>query len=387
MFCATGSALALAVVSQGPPANRDVNRAHDILDGRRLMAEPLADGQPEQQDLLLPAEVPGHTMPIRALFRATQEQIVFAISIVLFVIFAVTLRGFLAADNLLSLVQNVSILGVLGFGMALAIIGRGIDLAIVTTMVMSTAWMLDLLNHGMPIPAAILAGLGFAVLIGLVVGVLIAYVEVPAIFATLAMSSVIYGFSRMLLVGGDIVFLPKSAGGLRDLGTGFVLGVPAPVILFLLVGVVGHGLLSFTKPGRFIRGMGDNPLRARIAGIPVRPMILLQHVVSSVIGFFAGVIMAALIGSMNTRLVNSTMVYDVILVVVLGGVGLSGGRGGVRNVFVGTLLIGILLNGMTILDIPYIMQNLIKGVILLVAIIIDTLLNPRDEQTSQQGDI
>lgn len=353
------------------------------------MAEPLADGSPEQQNLLLPEAEPGYTKPIRfkTIFRATQEQIVFAISILLFAIFAVTLRGFLAADNLLSLVQNVSILGILGFGMALAIIGRGIDLAIVTTMVMSTAWMLDLLNHGMPIPAAILAGLGFAVLIGLVVGILIAYVEVPAIFATLAMSSVIYGFSRMLLVGGDIVFLPKSAGGLRDLGTGFVLGVPAPVILFLLVGVLGHGLLSFTKPGRFIRGMGDNPLRARIAGIPVRPMILLQYVVSSVIGFFAGVIMAALIGSMNTRLVNSTMVYDVILVVVLGGVGLSGGRGGVRNVFVGTLLIGILLNGMTILDIPYIMQNLIKGVILLVAIIIDTLLNPRDEQTSQQGDI
>jgi ribose transport system permease protein len=79
----------------------------------------------------------------------------------------------------------------------------------------------------------------------------------------------------------------------------------------------------------------------------------------------------------------------VLLVVVLGGIGLSGGRGGVRNVLVGTLLVGVLLNGMTIYDIPYTQQNLIKSVILLVAIIIDSIVNPRDEQTAQQeqGDI
>ncbi len=83
----------------------------------------------------------------------------------------------------------------------------------------------------------------------------------------------------------------------------------------------------------------------------------------------------------------STYVYDVILVVVLGGIGLSGGKGGIRNVIVGTLLIGVLLNGMTIMDIQYTVQNVIKGVILLTAIVIDTILNPRDEQTAQQGDI
>ena len=90
---------------------------------------------------------------------------------------------------------------------------------------------------------------------------------------------------------------------------------------------------------------------------------------------------------MNTRVANSTMVYDVILVVVIGGVGLSGGKGGVRNVIVGTLLIGTLLNGMTIMDIPYTIQNITKSSILLVAIVADSIMNPRDEQTSQQGDI
>jgi ribose transport system permease protein len=90
---------------------------------------------------------------------------------------------------------------------------------------------------------------------------------------------------------------------------------------------------------------------------------------------------------MNTRIVYSTLPYDVILVVVIGGVGLSGGRGGVHNVLVGTLLIGILSNGMTIMNLSYTNQKIIQSVVLLLAIVIDGILNPRDEQTSQQGDI
>ena len=116
-------------------------------------------------------------------------------------------------------------------------------------------------------------------------------------------------------------------------------------------------------------------------------MIVLQFVLAALIGVFAGIVMAASINSMPTRIYNSTLIYDVILVVVLGGIGLSGGRGGVINVVIGTLLIGTLLNGMTILDVPYSAQNLVKGVILLVAILIDSFLNPRNEETAQQGDI
>ncbi|OKO84571.1 ABC transporter permease [Bradyrhizobium sp. AS23.2] len=319
--------------------------------------------------------------------QVTQEQIVLALSVLLFVAFSVTLKGFFAPGNLLALVQNVSILGILGLGMAIAIIGRGIDLAIVTTMTMMTAWVLSLAGHGTPPLTAAAAGFCLSAVIGIVLGVLIAYVEIPAIFATLAMASVIYGFSRMVLVGEDLVYVPPSASWTRVAGNAVTLGVPNNVVFFLSFAALVAAFFRFTKPGRFLLSMGDNPFRARIVGIPVRPMIVLQYVASSLTGFAAGLIMAMLIGSMNTRQVNSTMVYDVILVVVLGGVGLSGGRGGVRNVLVGTLLIGILLNGMTIMDVPYILQNLIKGLILLVAIIVDSFVNPRDEQTSQQGDI
>ena len=100
-----------------------------------------------------------------------------------------------------------------------------------------------------------------------------------------------------------------------------------------------------------------------------------------------GMITATAVASMNTNCRELPFDLDVILVVVIGGIGLSGGRGGIRNVIVGTLLIGILLNGMTIMNIQYTLQNVIRSLILLGAIVLDSIVNPRDEQTAQQGDI
>jgi ribose transport system permease protein len=122
-------------------------------------------------------------------------------------------------------------------------------------------------------------------------------------------------------------------------------------------------------------------------GIPVRPMVMLRYAISALLALAAGLLTAASLLSINTRIVNQPILYDIILVVVIGGIGLNGGRGGMRNVVVGAMLIGIMLNAMTILDISNIYQNLIKSTILLIAIIVDSLLNPRDEQTAQQGDI
>ncbi len=319
--------------------------------------------------------------------RLTQERIVLIIAVALFVVFSVTLNGFIDPSNLLSLVQNVSILGILGVGMAIAIIGRGIDLSLLSTMPVSVAWMLNLINDGMPIWLAVLCALAFVITVGVINGVLIAYVEVPAIFATLAMGIVVYGFGKAFLVPIDAVYIGRGDSWFYAIGSGRILGVPTPVIVFAIVAALAYLFLRYLKLGRFIYGMGDNPLAARVTGIPVRPMIVLQYVLIAVIALIAGIVMATALSGMNTRLALSTMVYDVILVVVLGGIGLSGGKGGIRNVVVGTLLIGILLNGMTIMNMTYTVQSILKSVILLAAIVIDTVLNPRDEQTAQHGDI
>jgi ribose transport system permease protein len=316
-----------------------------------------------------------------------QEKIVLSIAVVLFLVFSVSLGGFLSAGNIVTLVRSVSTLGILGVGMAILVIGRGIDLSIVAIYAMSAGLTLHLADGGTSIALAMLAGYLFALACGVLNGVLIAYVEVPALFATLGMASFVYGFARYALVPLLVVYMPANAASIAWIGGGFVLGLPVPILFFALIALLGFAFLRFTKAGRFIYAMGDNFAAARISGAPVRPMIVLQYAVSATIAFCGGIITATAVAGMDTNVANSELIYDIILVVVLGGIGLSGGRGGIRNVIVGTLLIGILLNGMTIMDVQYTLQNVIRSLVLLIAIVIDSIVNPRDEQVGQQGDI
>ncbi len=316
----------------------------------------------------------------------SQERIVLALAVLLFIAAGVALPGFLDTNNLISIVRSVSVLGLLAVGMAIVIIGRGIDLASVAIMAMSAAWYLQMLNDGWSGAAALGLTVAGVLIIGLVNGFLVAYADVPPIFATLASGSFVFGFVRSQLITQDAVPVPRG-NWLETLGRMRVLEIPAEVFIFAGAAFVAYLFLRYTKWGRYVYYMGDNVLAARNIGIPVRPMTLLRYVISALISLTAGLLTASSLLSINTRVVNSTLLYDVILVVVIGGIGLSGGKGGMRNVIVGAVLIGIMLNAMTIIDISNIYQNLIKATILLIAIIVDSLLNPRDEQTAQQGDI
>ena len=322
--------------------------------------------------------------------RLTQEGVVLALAVAMCAVFSVALPNFLTSGNAIALVRSVSILGILGLGMGLVVIARGIDLAMIATMVVSVSWVLSLTtNSGMALGPALLLGFVFVIVIGLINGILIAYATIPAIFTTLAMGLVVYGVGRGWLFQVDVQNTPEGSALFEFLGRATILGLPMLIVAFLVLAAIVWLALRWTRFGRFVYAMGDNPAAARIAGLPVRPMIVAEHVITSIIAYAAGLVMAATASGMSTRVYNSTMIYDVLLVVVLGGIGLSGGRGGVRNILVGTALVGVLLDGMTIMDVPYIEQNLIKAVILLCAIIVDSIINPRDEQTAQQeqGDI
>jgi ribose transport system permease protein len=320
-------------------------------------------------------------------FRFSQQEIVFAVFAALFLAFSIFLKGFLTADNMLTLLQNVSVLGILGLGMAVVVIGRGIDLSLIAVLAVPGGLVLQMVQNGHSLPASLLAAGLLAIAIGLVNGWLIAYAEVPPLFATLATGLFVAGLGQAALFQLDVVQWSDGMAGFERLGQGSILGIPTSIVMFAIACVVVLVLLRQTRWGAYIYAVGDNPFAARVTGIPSRPIVVLQYVLAALIGCFAGLVMAASVNSMPTRIFNSTLIYDVILVVVLGGIGLSGGRGGVVNVIIGTLLIGTMLNGMTILDIPYAGQNLIKGLVLLIAVITDTFLNPRNEETAQQGDI
>ncbi len=319
--------------------------------------------------------------------RASQQTIVFALFVLLFAGLALFLPGFAQLDNLLTLLQNVAVLGILGLGMAVVVIGRGIDISMIAALAVPSGLLLQLVQNGMGLGSACLIALALSFAFGLVNGWLIAYAEVPSLFTTLASGLFLAGLGQAFFFQLEVVQWPAALDPIVGFGRGSFVGLPMPVVMFGLASAAIAFFLRRLRAGAFVYAIGDNPFAARATGLPTRPIVVLEYVLAALIGVFAGVVMAASVNSMPTRIFNSTMIYDVVLVVVLGGIGLSGGRGGVLNVIIGTLLIGTMLNGMTIMDISYSVQNIVKGVVLLAAILIDSILNPRNEETAQQGDI
>jgi ribose transport system permease protein len=315
-----------------------------------------------------------------------QERIVLIITVLIFIAASVGLTGFLKPANLIAIVRSISVLGILALGMGIVIIGRGIDLSMVAIMAMSTASYLQLLSLGYNDQLAFTLVILGVLAIGGLNGFLAAYADVPPIFVTLASGLFVFGYVRSQIITADAVNVP-AGHWLDSLGQFRIISIPIDIFIFAGLCFASFLFLRFTKWGRYVYFAGDNPVAARIAGIPVRPMEVLRYVLSALFSFIAGLLTAAGLQSISTRVVNSNLLYDVVLVTVIGGIGLAGGKGGVRNVIIGAVLIGLLLNTMTIVGIPFLFQNLIKAIILLVAIIFDGVLNPRDEQTAQQGDL
>jgi ribose transport system permease protein len=322
-----------------------------------------------------------------------QELIILIVTIVIFAGFSVFLDKFFSTGNLLTLMRSVSILGILSIAMAVVVISKGIDLSLIATLAVGTA-LASVLSSADVLPSidlpfiyAVILGFIFTAILCAMTGILVAYWDMASVFVTLAMAGVIYGLGRTLFIRDELNYLPEDAAWLEYLGRGQLFGVPMPIICFLMLAIIMHLLLTKTTFGKFVYSIGDSGLAARTAGVPVRPILVMIFILAGTVAYFAGLLTAGAISAISTRIVASSLIYDVLLVVVVGGIGLSGGKGGMHNVILGTLLIGTLLNGMVIMDISFIVQNLIKGIILLLAIMTDTLLNPRDEQTTQQGDI
>ena len=322
-----------------------------------------------------------------------QELIILIVTVSIFAGFSIFLDKFFSTGNLLTLMRSVSILGILSIAMAVVVISKGIDLSLIATLAIGTALASVLSSPDvlpfidLPFVYAVLLGFLFTAILCAITGILVAYWDMASVFVTLAMAGVIYGLGRTLFIGDELNYLPEDAVWLEYLGRGQLFGIPMPIICFMSLALVMHLVLTQTTFGKFVYSIGDSGLAARTAGVPVRPILVMIFILAGLVAYFAGLLTAGAISSINTRMVSGSMIYDVLLVVVVGGIGLSGGKGGMHNVILGTLLIGTLLNGMVIMDISFIVQNLIKGIILLIAIMTDTILNPRDEQTTQQGDI
>lgn len=317
----------------------------------------------------------------------SQQVVVILISMFLAIGFSIFLPAFLTHLNILALLQNVAILGILSLGMAVIVIGRGIDFSMVALLVVPSGLLLQLVQDGYPLSIALLATLMLAIAFGLINGFLIAYIEIPPLFTTLGTGIFLAGLGQAVFFPLDVVSWVPQMNSLDWMGSGEFLGIPKPIVMAIMAAIAMALFLRKTTLGNYIYAIGDNPHGARTTGIPTRPVIVFMYVLAALVATYAGLVMASAIHSMPTRIYNSTMIYDVILIVIIGGIGMTGGRGNVSNVIAGTVLIGILLNGMTIMNVSFSAQNVVKGLVLLVALLFDTFLNPRNEDTAQQGDV
>jgi ribose transport system permease protein len=316
-------------------------------------------------------------------------RVVAVATLILFVAFAFTIDGFATPGNLRVILSNSASLAVLSCGMAVVIISRGLDLSLIAQMIAGATVFGMLISNGVAAPAALVVAIFAMVIVGGLNAWLIAYVEIPAMLATLASSMFMVGLLRVAILRGEyLLLLPKSDPTVAFLAGDLLPGLPVPVALMAATLAATWFLLNRSSAGRIIHAMGDNFQAARLSGLSVRKAIIVVYVFAGLTALVAGLIMAAANGAVDFRTVtNGTLLFDVILVVVLGGIPLRGGRGGLGNVIVGVALIAILRNGMTLMDFSTQTQDMLKGLVLLTAIVIDNYLNPRDAETDTVGDL
>ena len=317
------------------------------------------------------------------------EYVVMGVTLAVVVLFSVFIQGFATVGNLRVIASNSAALVILSCGMGMVIISRGLDLSLVAAMVAGATTFAILIGAGYSGPVVILLTLLAMVAIGLANGWLIAYVEIPAMLATLASAMVITGFFRFAVLRGEfLLLLPKTNPAVVFFSHDILPGLTAPVTLMIAILALTWVLLRFTTLGRITYAMGDNFQAARLTGLPVRTTTLLVYAYAALTALLAGLVISASSGTVDFRIVtNGSLIFDVILVVVLGGIPLRGGRGGMRNLLVGAALIAVLRNGMTLLDLTTQTQDVLKGLVLIVAIVTDNYLNPRDTETDVVGDL
>jgi putative xylitol transport system permease protein len=285
------------------------------------------------------------------------------------IILSLSTDNFLTSGNLTNILRQVSINGILAVGMTFVILTGGIDLSIGSVLALSgmiAASMVVGVNPHAPLTvtlAAVAAGAG----LGACSGILIAWVRLPAFVVTLGMLSAVRGLALIYSQGMPISNLSDR---FKFLGQGSFLGVPVSVILFAATVLVAWITLGYTIYGRRVYAVGGNARSARTCGINVAGIIFSVYVLMGSLSGLAGTLLAA---RTTAALPQAGVAYelDAIAAVVIGGTSLTGGVGGVMLTVVGVLIIGLLNNGLDLLGISSYYQQVIKGLMIVAAVLID----------------
>ena len=302
---------------------------------------------------------------MKNLMIVLKRRAIWVFLLLMIVFFSVMSGNFLTMRNLLNVVKQVSIYGIASVGMTYVILLGGIDLAtgsIISFINILAAYLM--VNMGWNPILAVICSLVASTVIGFLNGIIIAEIKMPALIVTFASQTIFAGIAYIICNGTPISRFPES---FLVIGQGYVGPIPVPVIIMIICFAVGAFILVKTYFGRYFYALGGNEEAAELSGIHVKKVKCLVYYLS---GLFAGIAGLVMLARANTGQPNAGVGYefDVITCVVLGGVSVNGGSGKISNVIAGVLIIGVLSNGMVLLNISSYMQMVIKGIILLLAV-------------------
>lgn len=309
--------------------------------------------------------------------KGTAKAIDFAkqngIYIVLFALigfFSFATENFLVSNNLMNVARQVSMLGIAAVGFAFVLLLGGIDLSVgsvITLVNVVCGWFM--VNAGMNPVLAICITLAMATMIGFANGWIIANIQMPPLIVTLAMMIIIEGVAFLISKGLPIYGFPES---FAVIGQGYVGPIPIPVIITIVVLAIGAFILNKTYFGRYFYAVGGNEEAAKLSGIKVKNV---KYLVYSLSGFFAGVAGIVILSRTNSATVTAgkMLELEILTACVLGGVSVTGGVGRISNIIAGVLILGVLSNGMVLMNVSEFTQMVIKGSVLLVAVAFDCL--------------
>ena len=286
--------------------------------------------------------------------------------------FSIMTDSFLATRNMINILRQVAVLSILSAGMTFVIISGGMDLTVGSmlglTGVVCAKFIVELQIH--PVISIILTVL-LMTLFGTLTGLLIVKLHVAPMVITLGMMTVARGLAYIFSGGIPIYNIPE---GVVFLGQGKIGPIPVPVITMIIIVLIANYVLNNSYYGRYVYAIGGNEEAARLAGVAVDKIKVSLYSMSSFLAGIAGVTLMARISSGSPQS-GTGMEMDVVTAVVIGGVSISGGKGKIMGAFLGALIIGVLSNGLTIINIGEYYQQVVKGIVLILAVAFDTYTN------------
>jgi len=290
------------------------------------------------------------------------------LSLVLICIFlSFSSEYFLTVNNLLNVIRQVSIIAIIAIGATFVIITGGIDLSVGSIVAVIGVVVAMSVQAGINVWISFLIGILGGVLIGLINGLIITRLKISPVITTLAMMMILRGLTYVLSGARPLYNLPEQ---FKFLGAGYLGPLPIPIIIMTVLYICFHILLTRTRLGRYIRAVGGNELASEHTGINVKNVKMIVYIMAAVLASLGGIILASRLGSAQPT-AGVYLEFSVISAALLGGTSLSGGEGTMLGTLIGALIIGVISNGLNLLNVDAFYHQIVKGLVILIAVLID----------------